>query len=38
MEGRAYRQRAKKSEKKKVVIAAEEVKYACIRSIDSNTI
>lgn len=41
VESRAYRQRAKKSGKKKysLLLPQKEVKYTCInRSIDSNTI
>ena len=40
LESRAYRQMAKKSEKKKyrMLLPQKEVKYTCIRSIDSNSI
>ena len=39
LESRAYRQMAKKSEKKyRMLLPQKEVKYTCIRSIDSNSI
>ena len=39
LESRAYRQMAKKSEKKySMLLPQKEVKYTCIRSIDSNSI